>query len=35
MIGAAVGSVFRWVFQAIITTAVVNWLTDYLRRRFK
>lgn len=32
MLGA-IGSVFTWIFQAIVTTVVVDWVANYLRRR--
>ncbi len=28
-----IGTAIKWIFQAVITTAVVNWLTEFLRRR--
>jgi hypothetical protein len=28
-----IGQVFGWIFQAIVTTVVVDWVANYLRRR--
>ncbi len=28
-----IGTVFGWIFQAIVTTVVVDWVANYLRRR--
>ncbi len=29
----AIGSVLGWIFQAIVTTVIVDWVSNYLRRR--
>ncbi len=29
----AIGNVLQWIFQAIVTTVVVDWVANYLRRR--
>ncbi len=29
----AISSVFGWIFQAIVTTVVVDWVANFLRRR--
>ena len=29
----AIGSVLGWIFQAIVSTVIVDWVSNYLRRR--
>ncbi len=29
----AISSIFGWIFQAIITTVVADWVVHYLQRR--